>query len=721
MRVTKRDGKLEDFDINKIRIAIVKAMKAHYGYANTDIADEVAVRIKENATDEMTIAQIEEQVFELLTEYDLPLVAREYEAYRAIRAYQRERHEVDNKIIGIVDGTNKATLTENSNKNEKILSTQRDLIAGEVSKDIARRMIFPTHLIQAHDQGVIHIHDMDYAIQDMFNCCLINLEDMLQNGTVINGKMIEKPKSFRTACTITTQIVQQVANGQYGGQTISIAHLAPFVRVSYEKHLKTAIQHLEELERSDIKLADDTKMLHASWMAHQALLKEIRDGIQTIQYQINTFSSSNGQAPFLSISLYINENEEYKDETNMIIQEVLRQRIEGIKNSSGNWVTPAFPKLIYVTDENNIYPDSEYYETTVLASKCVTKRMMPDFLSAKKMKEMYGYVIEPMGCRATLSSKYDENGNPMKFGRFNQGVVTINLVDVALTSKTTNSPFFNVLEERLLLVKEALMIRHERLKKVKAGVSPIHWRHGAITRLESDDSSIEPFLYDGYSTITLGYMGVAETVLAYTGKDITSEEGQEFALTLMQYLNETAQNWKEETNIGFSLYGTPAESTVEKFANSLVDRFGIIPGVTGKGYITNSHHVPVELDIKPFDKLKIESQFQDLATGGSISYVEAGSLKDNHEAVLQIMQFMYENIKYAEINTKLDVCNQCNFEGEILINEEREWYCPECGNKDEEKMNVVRRTCGYIGDNYWNKGRTEEIASRVTHVDNKDE
>ena len=603
-------------------------------------------------------------------------------------------------------------MDENSNKDATVLATQRDLIAGEFSRDYCRRMMLPTKIVQAHDDGIIHFHDMDYFIQKMFNCCLVNLEDMFAKGTVINGKLIETPKSLQTACTIATQIVQQIACGQYGGQTISLSHLAPFVRVSYNKHIK-AIK--EEGKAIGIDYTEE----QIKKIADSRLKEEIKAGVQTIQYQINTFSTTNGQAPFLSIFMYLNENPEYTKETAMLIEEVLRQRYVGMKNPVGAYVTPAFPKLLYVLDENNVPDDSEYRYLTDLAVKCVSKRMMPDFISAKIMKQNYeGQVFGPMGCRSFLSPFKDETGKYIWYGRFNQGVVTLNLTDVGLSAKKNMDNFWKILDERLDLCFEALMLRHENLKGTVSDVSPIHWQYGGIARLKPGET-IDKLLDSRYSTISLGYIGLYECVVAMLGQSHTTAQGDEFGTKIMKRLRQAVDEWKEKTGLGFALYGTPAESTTYKFARTLKRRFGIVPGVTDKDYITNSYHVNVQEHIDAFSKLGFEAKFQNISSGGAISYVEVTNMTSNFEAMKELINYMYDTIQYAEINTKSDYCQECGFDGEILIDENGEWYCPNCGNRNHKTMNVCRRTCGYLGDNFWNKGRTQEIKERFVHMDNR--
>ncbi|MDC2832680.1 anaerobic ribonucleoside-triphosphate reductase [Erysipelatoclostridium ramosum] len=618
---------------------------------------------------------------------------------------------MDKEIYGIVNQTNKEAMEENSNKDATVLATQRDLIAGEFSKDYCRRLLLPPKIVQAHDDGIIHFHDMDYYIQKMHNCDLVNLKDMFAKGTVINDKLIETPKSLQTACTVATQIVQQVANGQYGGQTISLAHLSPYVRLSYEKHQRNVRNEgrligIDYSEEQIIKIAKSR------------LQDEIKAGIQTIQYQINTFSTTNGQAPFLSVFMYLREEPEYIEETAMLIEETLKQRFIGMKNPVGAYVTPAFPKLLYVLDDNNVPQDSKYRYLTDLAVKCVSKRMMPDFISAKIMRENYeGQVFPCMGCRSFLSPWKDENGEYKWYGRFNQGVVTLNLADAGLSANHKLDNFWKILDERLELCKEALMLRHESLKGTLADVSPIHWRYGALARLESGEP-IDKLLENGYSTISLGYIGLYECVVALIGQTHTSKEGNELATKIMERLRSACDSWKEETGLGFGLYGTPAESTTYTFARALKKRFGIVEGITDKDYLTNSYHVNVKEHIDAFDKLQVEAKFQKVSSGGAISYVEVTNMSENLDALSALIDYMYNTIQYAEINTKSDYCQECGFDGEILLDENREWYCPNCGNRNHKTLNVCRRTCGYLGDNFWNQGRTQEIAERFVHLDN---
>ena len=708
MKVVKRNGSLAGFDKNKIYNAIMKAMKNGSGIVKPNIAKKIADEIEEEFADrdEIRISEIETAVFDKLIAKKQKITAKAYESYRAIQEFKRNRTELDKIIEGIVDGTNEEAINENSNKNAYIASTQRDLMAGEYSKDYSRRNLLPANILYAHDEGIIHMHDLDYFMQHIHNCCLVNLKDMLQNGTVINRKMIEKPKSLQTACTVATQAVQQIANGQYGGQTISLAHLAPFVRISFHKYL-------EKYKNRGCSPED------ANTYAMEDLHEEIKAGIQTIQYQINTFSTSNGQAPFLSIFMYISEEPGYEKETAMLIEEMLRQRIQGMKNEAGAYITPAFPKLLYVTDKNNIYPGSEYFYLTELAAECVSKRMMPDFISAKIMRQNYdGEVFPCMGCRSFLAPWKDENGNYKWYGRFNQGVVTLNLVDVGLSADKDIDTFWNILDERLNLCYQALMLRHERLEDTPLSTSPIHWKYGGLSRLDGDN--FNELLHNGYSSISLGYAGLYECVMSLIGQSHTTPEGEKLAIKIMQHLRDACDKWKKETGIGFSLYGTPLESTTYKLAKCLKKRFGIIPGVTDHDYVTNSYHVNVRERISAEDKLKFESQFQNISSGGAVSYIETCNLANNIPAVIELMQFMYENIQYAEMNGKFDYCQECGFEGEMKLDDNNEWYCPCCGNRNHEKLNIARRTCGYIGDNFWNKGRTAEIKDRYVHVDNKE-
>lgn len=718
--IIKRDGSKVLFDPKKIELAITKALISE-GVASifTGTAHAIAESF-ESENETPTIKEIEEYVFKSLCEAGLPLVAKAYEGYRSIREFQRSDQFTDESILSIVaGGTDEDLRDENSNKNVATASTQRDMIAGEASKDIAMRHMLPPHVVQAHKDGLIHFHDLDYAVQRIFNCCLVDLRGPFKDGTVINKKMIETPKSFRTACTVATQIVQQVACGQYGGQTISLAHLAPYVRVSYEK-IKNQVR--EELFGDDVPLASPTKLCgnrEVEHIAKKRLRKEIEDGLQTIQYQVNTFSTSNGQAPFLSIFMYLNEDPEYIEETAMLIEEMIKQRYIGMKNEAGVYVTPAFPKLLYVLDENNVPKDSKYRYLTDLAVKCVARRMMPDFISAKKMKENYEDVFPCMGCRSFLSQYRDKDGKLKWYNRFNQGVVTLNLADAGLSAGGNIDAFWKILDERLELVHDGLMCKHKSLLGTKAEKSPIHWQHGVIARLKKDDV-IDPYLKDGYSTLSLGYIGLHECVLALIGESHTTERGEELAVRIMRRLRKACDDWRAESGLGFSLYGSPSESTTYRLAQTTQKRFGVVKGITDRDYLTNSYHVDVTEKISAFDKLRFESQFQKISSGGCISYVEVPNLEQNLEVIDQLVSYMYETIQYAEINTKSDYCAKCGFRGEIKLNNNLDWECPQCHTVNRDDLTVCRRTCGYLGDNFWNKGRTEEIGARVLHVDNED-
>ena len=724
MKVFKRDGREVDFDKSKIENAILKAMKQGSNIVKEKIASDIANEIAKEleGTEIVHISDIESLVYNKLISKKQKHTAKAYEGYRAVREYQRQHNTIDNKVWGIVDGTNKASLSENSNKNESLISTCRDLVAEEVSKDISLRMMLPPHIAQAHQEGIIHIHDLGHYLNPSFNCCLVNLEDMLQNGTVINGKLIETPHSFRTACTIATQIIAQVASAQFGGQTMTLSHLAPFVRISEERIRKEVEEEFNLIEYGDKPICRDIGNIDK--IVHKRLAKEVRDGVQTFQYQINTLQTSNGQAPFLSVFMHIAENPEYEKETAMLVEEFIRQRIQGMKNEVGVWVTPAFPKLLYVLDENNVHEDSEYWYITELAAQCVAKRMMPDFISAKHMRLNYeGNVFGCMGCRAWLSPyKGDINnteGLYKWYGRFNMGLTSINLADCGLSAQGNLDDFWKLFDERLELCYESLMLRYDKLKNVTSDVSPIHWQHGAIARLPKH-APIFPLLQNGYATITLGYIGVYECVKALLGVSHTTPEGEKLALEIVKYMKSKVIEWKARTGLGFALYGTPSESLTEKFANATVRRWGTVDGEEARGFLTNSYHVFVEEKIDPFSKLKFESQFHPISSGGCISYIEAVNLSNNIPAVLTVIKFIYDNIQYAEINTKSDYCQVCGYDGEIMIDENLEWYCPNCQNTDKSKMNVVRRTCGYLGENYWNKGRTEEIKNRYVHLGSGD-
>lgn len=715
MKVIKRDCTLVEFDKNKISNAILQAMKNGSGIVKEkiayDIADEIEKELEGN--DEIEISDIEERVFDKLISKKQRLTARAYEGYRAIREFQREENTIDDKIWGLVNQKNE-NIKDNSNKNPSLISTMRDLVAEEVSKDIALRMMLPPHIAQAHNDGLIYIHDLGHYLNPSFNCCLVNLKDMLENGTVINNKLITKPHSFRTACTIATQIIAQVASGQFGGQTISISHLAPFVRISKDRIRK------EVIEETEYCVGD----VYIDNIVNKRLKQEIKDGIQTFQYQINTLQTSNGQAPFLSVFMYLNEDKEYIKETAMLIEEMLNQRIKGMQNEVGAWITPAFPKLLYVTDENNIHEDSEYYYLTQLACKCVSKRMMPDFLSAKILKQNYeNNVVAPMGCRAFLSPYKgginNEEGKYKLWGRFNMGLTSINLADAGLSAEGDIEEFWNILDDRLGLCFESLMLRYEKLKNVTSDVSPIHWQHGALARLGKHEP-IYPLLQDGYATITLGYIGLYECVKALTEKSHTDPETNELGVKIMKHIKDTVLDWKKQTGLGFALYGTPSESLTDRFARLTRARWGVIEGITDRDYLTNSYHVFVKEPIDPFDKLSFESQFHAISSGGAISYIEMPNMSKNVKVIEDFVKFMYDNVQYAEFNTKLDYCQVCGYDGEILCDDNFQWYCPNCGNRDTDKMNIIRRTCGYLGENLWNKGRTQEIKERYVHIDNHD-
>ncbi|MFR8012624.1 MAG: anaerobic ribonucleoside-triphosphate reductase [Clostridia bacterium] len=719
MKIIKRNGSEAVFDITKIIVAITKANNAdpHSRELSQEqivsIASEVEAHCQAMGR-APSVEEIQDLVENGIMEQGAFEVAKRYIRYRYTRSLARRANTTDNQILSLIECNNEEAKQENANKNPTVNSVQRDYMAGEVSKDITRRILLPQEIVEAHEQGLIHFHDMDYFAQHMHNCDLVNLEDMLQNGTVITGTLIEKPHSFSTACNIATQIVAQVASNQYGGQSISLAHLAPFVQVSREKIRKEVIQEAEELGGD---LSEDK----ISAIVERRLRKEVNRGVQTIQYQVVTLMTTNGQAPFITVFMYLNEakNEQEKKDLAMIIEETLLQRYEGVKNEKGVWVTPAFPKLIYVLQEDNITPGSEYYYLTELAAKCTAKRLVPDYISEKKMKELKeGNCFPVMGCRSALSPWKDENGNYKFYGRFNQGVVTLNLVDVALSSGGDMDKFWKIFDERLDLCYRALMCRHNRLKGTLSDAAPILWQYGAIARLKKGEP-IDKLLYGGYSSISLGYAGLCECVRYMTGKSHTDPSATPFALSVMKYMNAACERWKAETDIGFGIYGTPLESTTYKFAKCLQKRFGIIKGVTDKPYITNSYHVHVTEPIDAFEKLRFEAQFQALSTGGAISYVEVPNMQQNLEAVLQIIRYIYDNIMYAELNTKSDYCQVCGFDGEIQIVEDDGklvWECPNCGNRDQDKMNVARRTCGYIGTQFWNQGRTAEIKDRVLHL-----
>ena len=704
--VIKRNGDKVVFDRDKIVIAIEKAMHSSSGVYIEDQALEIAKEIEELANSKdfpLSIYDIEGEVYYRLIQNDNPATARAYESYKSVQQYKREQNTTDEDILGLLNETNEDLMDENSNKNAVIASTQRDLIAGEVSKDIAKRKMIPADLVEAHESGAIHIHDMDYFIQPIFNCCLVNMKDMLDNGTVVNGKMIETPKSFQVACNVMTQIIAQIASNQYGGQSINISCLGKYLRRSYEKNLSLALDTLR-----DIELAEK--------MANQMTKKDLESGIQTIQYQINTLMTSNGQAPFVTLFMWLEDDDQYADEVAMIIEEILKQRIQGIKNDAGVYVTPAFPKLIYVLDENNINKDSKYYYLTSLAIRCTAKRMYPDYISAKKMRANYeGNVFSPMGCRAFLPPYKDQKGNYKFEGRFNMGACSINLPQIGILAGGSEEKFFEILEKRLDLVKRVGLLRYEHLKKVSSDSSPIHWQHGAIARLGKHES-IAPLLLNGYSTVSLGYIGIYEATMLIKGVSHTDKKGYDFAMRIMDTLNDAVNKWTEEYGIKFTLYATPAESLTQRFANIDRERFGIIENVTDKGYYINSFHVDVREEISAFEKFNFEAKFQDKSTGGCISYVEIPNMGHNLEALETIVRYIYDNIQYAEFNTKSDYCAECGFDGEIKLNDHGDWECPQCHNTDRSSLTVVRRTCGYLGENFWNEGRTKEINARVLHI-----
>ena len=724
MKIIKRNGQEVVFDRDKIVHAVCRANEEMDDFAK--ISHDKIVRLAADVEKEcnhmgrsVSVEEIQDMVEDRLMAMNAFSLARKYITYRYSRALARKANTTDAHILTLIECNNEEVKQENSNKNPTVNSVQRDYMAGEVSKDLTRRILLPEDIVAAHDEGIIHFHDADYFAQHMHNCDLVNLEDMLQNGTVISGTLIEKPHSFSTACNIATQIIAQVASNQYGGQSISLTHLAPFVDISRKKIRKEVADELT--------LVNITDEAHIAQIAEKRLRDEVRKGIQMIQYQVVTLLTTNGQAPFVTVFMYLNEarSEQEKADLAVIIEETLTQRIQGVKNESGVWITPAFPKLIYVLEPDNITKDSKYWYLTELAAKCTAKRMVPDYISEKKMLEYKvdkngeGHCYTCMGCRSFLTPYVDENGKPKYYGRFNQGVVTINLVDVALSSGKDEKKFWQIFDERLDLCYRALMCRHNRLKGTVSDAAPILWQYGALARLKKGET-IDKLLYGGYSTISLGYAGLYECTKYMTGKSHTDEEAKPFALAVMQHMNDKCKEWKAKENIDFSLYGTPLESTTYKFAKCLQKRFGVIEGVTDKNYITNSYHVHVSEKIDAFTKLKFESEFQQLSPGGAISYVEVPNMQDNIPAVLSVMQFIYENIMYAELNTKSDYCQVCGYDGEIRIVTDESgklvWECPCCKNRDQSKMNVARRTCGYIGTQYWNQGRTQEIKDRVLHL-----
>ena len=716
MKIIKRDGTIVEYNPEKIRVAIQKANEEVRGSDKISKAkiDEIIAYIEQLNKSRILVEDIQDIIEQKLMELGKYKLAKRYITYRYTRELIRKANTTDKSIKELVEGESEYWNTENSNKNAKVVTTQRDYLAGITSTDITRRFLLPEDIVQAHDAGIIHFHDADYFAQNaLHNCDLINLEDMMQNGTIINGVKIDKPHRFLTAMTIATQLITAVSSSQYGGATVTMTHLAPFVRDSYNRFVK----------KYELRGLDHDLVIK---YAKEDLKKEIEDGVQTFQYQINSMTTTNGQAPFLSVCFYLGETEEYKEELAMIIEEFLKQRIVGMKNEKGVYVTPAFPKLLYVLEEDNIHENSKYYYLTELAAKCTAKRMVPDYISEKIMKELKvdkngnGQCYPCMGCRSFLTPYVDPKTNkPKYYGRFNQGVVTINLADVALSSSKDMDKFWSIFEERLELCHKALQLRHERLSKATSDVAPILWQHGALARLPKG-ASIHDLLHGGYSTISLGYAALYECVKYMTGVSHTDENGKEFGLAVMQKMNDKCKEWKEKENIDYSVYGTPIESTTYKFAKALKKRFGKIEGITDRNYVTNSYHIPVFEEIDAFTKLKLESEFQRLSPGGAISYVETPNLQNNLDAVLEIIKYIYDNIMYAELNTKSDYCQECGFDGEILIDDNLEWYCPNCGNRNHDTLNVARRTCGYIGSNFWNKGRTEEIKERVLHVDNKD-
>ena len=708
MKVIKRDGTTVDFDANKIIKAIHKAniaVEPEYRIEEEKIK-EIAANVQARNRMRLLVEDIQDMVEHGLMEEGKFELAKQYIIYRYKRALVRKANTTDESILSLIRNNNKDVMEENSNKNATMAATQRDLIAGEVSKDLTKRLMLPEKISKAHEQGVLHFHDADYFIQPIFNCCLINIGDMLDNGTVMNGKMIESPRSFQVACTVMTQIIASVASSQYGGQSVDIRHLGKYLRRSYDKFKKSI------LEAADGNIDADT----LERLTNERLRYELKGGVQTIQYQINTLMTTNGQSPFVTLFLNLQENDPYLKENAMIVEEILRQRLQGIKNDEGVYVTPAFPKLVYVLDEHNCLKGGKYDYITRLAVKCSAKRMYPDYISAKKMRENYeGNVFSPMGCRSFLSPWKDENGNYKFEGRFNQGVVSLNLPQIGILAKGDEEKFWKLLDERLELGYEALMCRHNALKGIKSDVSPVHWQYGAIARLKKGET-IDKYLENGYSTISLGYIGLYELTKLMKGVSHTDPAGEDFALRVMNRLRGACEKWKAKTGLGFGLYGTPAESLCYRFARIDKERFGSIEDVTDKGYYTNSYHVDVREKIDAFSKFKFESQFQNISSGGAISYVEIPNMRHNLEALEEVVKFIYDNIQYAEFNTKSDYCHVCGFDGEITINDDNEWECPACHNKDHGKLTVIRRTCGYLGENFWNVGKTKEIKARVMHL-----
>ena len=708
MKVTKRDGRVVDYDRNKIIVAIQKANAevARYEQVSEEKIDAIVAGIENKHVDNLQVEDIQDMIEQKLMSEHKYALAKKYIIYRYTREMVRRANTTDDSIMSLIQNSNKDVMEENSNKNAYIASTQRDLIAGEVSKDLTKRVLLPEKIVKAHEDGVLHFHDMDYYLQSIFNCCLINIGDMFEHGTVMNGKLIESPKSFQVACTVMTQIISAVASSQYGGQSVDVRHLGKYLRMTREKYER----HYEE------KYGDKVPAEVRKAFADDRIADELRSGVQTIQYQINTLMTTNGQSPFVTLFLNLDKDDPYIEENAMIIEEILNQRIEGIKNEKGVYVTPAFPKLIYVLDEHNCLRGGKYDYLTRLAVKCSAKRMYPDYISAKKMRENYeGNVFSCMGCRSFLTPWKDENGNYKFEGRFNQGVVSLNLPQIGILAEGDEEKFWSLLEERLALCFEALMCRHHALEGTLSNVSPIHWQYGAIARLKPGET-IDKLLHNGYSTISLGYIGLYEVTKLMTGVSHTDPKGTDFALRLMKRLRLACDTWKLETGIGFGLYGTPAESLCYRFAEIDKKRFGVIADVTDKGYYTNSYHVDVREKIDAFEKFTFESQFQNISSGGAISYVEIPNMRHNLEALEDVVRFIYDNIQYAEFNTKSDYCHVCGFDGEIIINDDLEWECPQCHNKDRNRMNVTRRTCGYLGENFWNVGKTKEINARVLHL-----
>lgn len=716
--VIKRDGREVSFAKRNIMEAVKHAnrdVKEVDSASETQIED-IANEIASDKSEILSVEEIQDRVETALMRRGLYNLAKKYVVYRYKHESSRQIRALDNKILSIISGNDKEANEENSNKNIKTCSTQRDYAAGEISKDITRRILLPPKVLEAHESGAIHFHDMDYFMQQMFNCCLINIKDMLDNGTVMNGKMIETPKSFQVACTVTTQIIACTASNQYGGQSVDLGSLAPYVDVSRKKiKAEVRAEFLEDVKTSRFNSSEELEDVIDA-ITEKRLRKEVKSGVQTIQYQINTLMTTNGQAPFVTLFMYLRDDDPYKNDLALIIKEVLEQRILGVKNEVGVYITPAFPKLVYVIDENNCLHGGEFDYLTRLAVKCSAKRMYPDYISAKKMREVFkGNVFSPMGCRSFLSPWKNESGEYKFYGRFNQGVVSINLPQIALISEGNEDKFWSLLEERLLICRDALMCRHKHLEGTLSDVSPIHWQHGAIARLQKGER-IDKLLHNGYSTLSLGYIGIYEMTKVMTGESHTTAKGKEFAIKVIKRLRQACDDWKESTGLGFALYGTPAESLCYRFAKIDREVFGDVPDVTDKGYYTNSYHVDVREKIDAFSKLKFEAEFQKYSTGGCISYIEIGDLQNNLEALEDVVQFMYDNILYAEFNTRSDYCHVCGYHGEIKVVDGTTWECPVCGNRDKDRMNVSRRTCGYLGENFWNEGKTKEISQRVLHL-----